>query len=228
MSHSILIVEDERNLGDTLTEYLQSLGHTTFLATNVTDANTIFKKEAPTIILMDIGLPDGSGLDLARSMRQDRKDIVLLFLSALNDPDTRLQGLEIGAHDYITKPFNLKELVLRLERILDTHKHLAEIPEEITHGNLKIWFKRYQVQDADQNIIDLSQKECAILEMLYKNQGDAITRDQIIEKIWGENSFPSNRTVDNYIVKLRKWTETDNSIEINSVRGIGYKLIIKN
>lgn len=178
------------------------------------------------IVLMDIGLPDGNGLTLAESFRKIRKDFVLLFLSALNDPSTRVEGLEIGAEDFITKPFELKELVLRLKRIIKSQESLLAKPDEIILGPLKIWFKRFEVQDAKGEIIPLTQKECAILELLYQNKNEAITRDEIIDQIWGKDAFPSNRTVDNYIVKLRKWCESDatEATKITSIRGIGYKL----
>lgn len=225
---NILIVEDEENLGITLSEYLKGLGHGCAWAKNAKEARELFKLEKPGVILMDIGLPDGNGLDLAREFRKLRKDFVLLFLSALNDPETKVEGLEIGADDYITKPFALKELILRLNRILSSQSEISKLPEEINHGGLKIWFKRYEVQDAQGNVITLSQKECAILELLYTKKNNAVDREEIIEKIWGEDKFPSNRTVDNYIVKLRKWCESDpkNSLEIQSIRSIGYKLIV--
>ena len=226
---NILIVEDEENLGITLSEYLKGLGHDCVWAKDAKSARELFRTETPTVILMDIGLPDGNGLDLAREFRKIRKDFVLLFLSALNDPETKVEGLEIGADDYITKPFALKELTLRLKRILSSQSEINKLPEEITHGPLKIWFKRYEVQDADGVVIGLSQKECAILELLYTKKNVAIDREEIIEKIWGEDKFPSNRTVDNYIVKLRKWCESDpkKSLDIQSIRSIGYKLIIQ-
>lgn len=225
---NILIVEDETNLGITLQEYLLGLGHRCAWAKNGVEAQTAFKKNRPNLILMDIGLPDTNGLELAALFRKERKDFVLLFLSALNDPEIKVNAFEIGAEDYITKPFALKELTMRLDRILKTQSSIETLPEEITHGPLKIWFRRYEVQDADGNVIALSQKECAILELLYKKQNEAVPREEIIEKIWGEDKFPSNRTVDNYIVKLRKWCESDpaHSIDIQSIRSIGYKLTI--
>jgi two-component system alkaline phosphatase synthesis response regulator PhoP len=216
------------NLGSTLLDYLLGLGHQCVWAQNGAEAKNLFKCNNPNLILMDIGLPDTNGIVLAREFRAARKDFVLLFLSALNDPETKVEALEIGAEDYITKPFALKELILRLERILKTQTSMETLPEEISHGHLKIWFRRYEVQDARGTIISLSQKECAILELLYKKQNTAVEREEIINQIWGEDKFPSNRTVDNYIVKLRKWCETDSekSIEIQSIRSIGYKLII--
>ncbi|MCB9061831.1 MAG: response regulator transcription factor [Halobacteriovoraceae bacterium] len=230
MMTKVLIVEDETNLGATLKEYLKTLEYDTFWADTVSNAKELFKSEDPNIVLMDIGLPDGNGLDLAREFRNQRKDFALLFLSALNDPQTKVEGLEIGAEDYITKPFALKELVLRLNKILGQQAQAYELPKELIFGPLKIWFKKYEVQDAHGEIIPLSQKECAILQLLYKEKGNVLSREEIIENIWSINdSYPSNRTVDNYIVKLRKWCETDEhkNLEIQSVRSIGYKLIIK-
>ncbi len=225
---SILLVEDEENLGKTLHEYLEHQGHQCFWASTSQKANELFQKHSPNVILMDIGLPDGNGLDLARSFRQSNREAAILFLSALNDPETRVQGLEIGAEDYITKPFALKELILRLERILLNKERNKTFKEEIQHGPLKIWFSRYEVQDAQGNILNLGQKQIGILQILYKNKGEAIKREDLISDIWGNDKFPTNRTVDNYIVDLRKWCETDSekSIEIQSVRGVGYKLLI--
>ena len=228
MRAKILIVEDEKNLGDTLKEYLSSIGYDCHKACDCKSAKLIFKELVPTIVIMDIGLPDGSGLELAKEFRKIRKDFVLLFLSAQNDPEIRLEGLEIGAEDYITKPFALKELTLRLERILKSQSKINSLPEEINFGNLKIWFKRYEVLDGKGNIVGLSRKECEILELLYRNKNEAVERSTILDNVWGEEVFPSNRTVDNYIVSLRKWCETDpqGHVQIQSIRGVGYKLTV--
>lgn len=227
---NILIVEDEENLGITLNEYLSGIGHNCHLAQTGLEASNLFNQYAPNVVLMDIGLPDTDGITLAQKFRATRKDFVLLFLSAQNDPETKLLGLEIGAEDYVTKPFALKELTFRLNKIFKSQTDFAQRPEEISHGPLKIWFRRFEVLDANGKIINLSQKECAILELLYTKMNQGIDREEIIEKIWGEDKFPSNRTVDNYIVKLRKWCESDltKSIEIQSIRGIGYKLVLNN
>lgn len=228
MKAKILIVEDEKNLGETLKEYLSSIGYDCHRAPDCKSAMLIFKELMPSIVLMDIGLPDGSGLNLAKEFRKTRKDFVLLFLSAQNDPETRVEGLEIGAEDYITKPFALKELTLRLERILNSQKKINALPEEVNIGKLKVWFKRYEVLDGDGNIKSLSRKECEILELLFRHQNEAVERSTIIDNIWGEEAFPSNRTVDNYIVGLRKWCESDplRSAQIQSIRGVGYKLTL--
>ena len=226
---SILIVEDEPHLGSTLKEYMEMKGHRTHWASSKKEASKLFKDHGPSVVLMDVQLPDGNGFNLAKEFRSQRKDFALLFLSAQNDPSSRLKGLEMGAEDYITKPFELREITLRLERILKFRRDLLTLKNEISHGPLKIHFSQYEVMDAQGRNIPLSHKECEILKYLYSRQEEAVNREDIIHHIWEENEHPSTRTVDNYIVKLRKWCETDKaqSLRIQSIRGVGYKLTVR-
>jgi two-component system alkaline phosphatase synthesis response regulator PhoP len=225
----VLLVEDEPNLGQTLRDYLRSKKFHVELATTCTEAREKFLTITPAIAILDIGLPDGSGIQLAREFRSLKKDCVLLFCTALNDPSLRVEGLELGAEDYITKPFELKELTLRLDRILKFREFNMHNPDEIRFGKLIFWPKRFEIQDAVGDISPLGQKECAILELFLQRKNEVVSRDDMIENIWGENAFPTNRTIDNYIVKLRKWAESDAQglLKITSVRGIGYKLEFK-
>lgn len=225
----LLLVEDEPNLGETLRDYLRAKKYLVELAITCAEAREKFKVLNPAIVILDIGLPDGSGIELAREFRKERKDCVLLFCTALNDPYLRVEGLELGAEDYITKPFELKELTLRLDRILRSRQFTLHNPDEMRFGRLIFWPKRFEIQDGFGEVSSLGQKECAILELFLERKNEVVSRDEMIESIWGENSFPTNRTIDNYIVKLRKWAESDiaESIRIISVRGIGYKLELK-
>jgi two-component system alkaline phosphatase synthesis response regulator PhoP len=225
---SVLLVEDEPNFGQTLRDYLRAKKFSVELSPTCADARIKFKELAPAIVIMDIGLPDGDGISLAREFRNRRKDCVLLFCTALNDPTLRVEGLELGAEDYITKPFELKELTLRLDRILKSRSITMHNPDEFKFGKLIFWPKRFEIQDGSGLILPLGQKECAILELLLERKNEVVARDEMIESIWGENAFPTNRTIDNYIVKLRKWADSgDGSVIITSVRGIGYKLEVK-
>lgn len=221
----LLIVEDEKNLGETLKDFLESNQYAPYHSLSCEQARQAYQDINPSIVLMDIGLPDGNGIDLAKELRADNNELIILFLSAMNDPETKFKGLEMGADDYITKPFDVRELLLRLERILKNKSQREEHQDEIILDDLKIWFKRFQVQDGDRKVLSLSQKECSILEILYSQRNQVVSRDEIIDKVWGQNTFPSNRTVDNYIVNLRKWLETSKQqrIKITSIRGIGYK-----
>lgn len=222
----LLIVEDEPNLGQTLRDYLRAKKFSVDLAQTCVEARVKFKELTPAIVILDIGLPDGDGITLAKEFRAQRKECVLLFCTALNDPALRVEGLELGAEDYITKPFELKELTLRLDRILKSRQVTLHNPDEYKFGKLIFWPKRFEIQDGSGLVSSLGQKECAILELLIEKKNEVVARDEMIESIWGENSFPTNRTIDNYIVKLRKWAESDSgaTLQITSVRGIGYKL----
>jgi two-component system alkaline phosphatase synthesis response regulator PhoP len=226
---ALLLVEDEPNLGQTLRDYLRSKKFEVELATSCAEARIKFHEISPAVAILDIGLPDGSGIDLAREFRTLKKDCVLLFCTALNDPTLRVEGLELGAEDYITKPFELKEMTLRLDRILKSRQFTLHNPDEMRFGKLIFWPKRFEIQDGAGEMSPLGQKECAILELFLERKNEVVSRDEMIESIWGENSFPTNRTIDNYIVKLRKWAESDSEgfVKITSVRGIGYKLELK-
>ncbi len=225
---NILIIEDEAHLGATLKEYLETKDFECTHTENAKSAEDAFNEKHFTVVLMDINLPDGNGIELAKKFRTARQDFILIYLSAQNDPATKYTGLEMGAEDFITKPFDLRELTLRLNKALLTHEHLKSREQDLSFGNLQVHFGNYYLITANGDKISMSQKECSIFELLYSRKNEVISRDEMIATVWGEKSFPSNRTVDNYIVKLRKWLETDNSkpIEIQSIRGVGYKLII--
>lgn len=230
MKNSILIVEDEPNLGHTLLDYLNSKGFNTELATNCNEAERKFSSLLPQIVLMDINLPDGDGISLAKSLKRlDSKDFEILFLSAQNDPQIRLESFELGGMDYLTKPFELKELRLRLDRILKNMNPESQDLKSVKYGPYTLHFDKYLIEFQDRNF-QVSQKELEILRLLYQNLDLVVKREKIIENIWGSESFPSMRTVDNYIVKIRKILSNHSSKEeipdelIESIRGVGYKL----
>lgn len=218
MSTRVLIVEDEKNLGITLNEYLLGQGYFCELATSLCEARDKF--DNPQVVLMDVGLPDGSGIDLAKEFLSQKKDLTILFLSAQNDPEIRVQGLETGAVDYITKPFALKELMLRLSRISPVKKN-----DDITLKGITLCFSTYKIVDQNQNVFPLSPKERDLLKLLWDNRNEAISRELILERLWPKNLEASHRTIDNYIVKLRKIFDNSSSlIRIKSIRAVGYLL----
>ena len=229
MGQKILIVEDEKNLGVTLSEYLNEQGHSTTLCESIKCAMEKLNQTSFDIALLDIGLPDGSGLELGRLISSQFKQTKILFLSAQNSPDVKLEGLELGAIDYITKPFRLKELLIRLNKY-EPSQNTSNKPslDSFIFGELQIDFKSFQMKNSAGEQINLGVKENGILKALCERANEVLPREELIERIWGEDSFPSNRTVDNYIVKIRKWIESENdTIEIQNVRGVGYKLVIK-
>jgi two-component system alkaline phosphatase synthesis response regulator PhoP len=234
--HSLLIVEDEKHLGETLLDYWRERGVKVSWAQSCNEAQKYFLQDHFEVVLMDINLPDGNGLELAKMWRQSQKSLILLFLSAQNDPSLKVESFDIGAHDYITKPFHLKELTHRLERIFgqlenrkttaESTSHLFTQGEEWSFGPLRFWPTRFEVQDAQGQIQNWGQKEVHILEFLLRRSPEAVSREELLEEIWGLETFPTNRTVDNYIVKIRRWCESDSEkhLQIHSIRGVGYKL----
>lgn len=222
----ILLLEDDLNLGVTLQENLNNNEQQCILFNSCADSISAIEESQFDIYVLDVNLPDGSGLDVANFILKKFTHSSIIFLSAASDPMLRLQGLEMGAFDFINKPFTLKELQIKINRIKSNLLHLKKNSSGITFGKLKINFSKFELQDANNKIINMTHKESAILKLLLDNANHVISRDQILDEVWGKDSFPSLRTIDNYIVNLRKWCETDKNspITILSIRGIGYKL----
>lgn len=227
MSSSILIIEDEPNLGHTLRDYLLNKDYDVQLASSVSEGRNSIKYKAPEIILMDINLPDGNGVDFAEEVLSSSPDTAIIFLSAQNDPQIRLKGFELGALDYLTKPFELKELNLRLNRISASPK--KENQKIFNFNDVEINLNEYCVRHPGKTEFTFGQKEHGILRLLIERKNQVVPREDIINDVWGKDVFPSMRTVDNYIVKLRKILDPsdEQSIVIESVRSVGYKLNIK-
>lgn len=224
----VLIFEDEKNLGLTLSEYLTAQGinnswYHSYTHFKDTGENLGLTKK---LALIDINLPDINGLDLAQYLKKRFPSMIFLFMSAQNEPELKLKGFELGGSDYITKPFSLKELMFRINRVIQLETFNPDTPQVVSLGKLKIDFAEYTIVDSYGHKHRMAHKESSILKLLYGNLNKAVSREQIIDQVWGMNRFPSNRTIDNYIVKFRKWLETDpsKSYSIVSIRGIGYKL----
>jgi two-component system alkaline phosphatase synthesis response regulator PhoP len=225
----ILVVEDERNVAETLAERLTASGYTVDRAATVARALELVKQQPPNLVLLDVGLPDGNGFDLARELRQRAPRAAIIFLTAQANPEDRVRGLEIGADDYVPKPFNFRELLLRVQNCLKRAQSLAqqagEMPGVVTIGRARVDFERFAAE-VEGNWQSLTHKECAVLRLLANKVGKAVSRDEILDVAWSPDEFPTSRTVDNFIVRLRKLVETDAAEPrlIRSIRGVGYLL----
>ncbi len=225
----LLVVEDERNVGETLAERLQGAGYRVTLADSAARARQAWRTEAPALALLDVGLPDGNGFALARELRGAAPQTAIIFLTAHGNPEERVRGLELGADDYITKPFHFRELLLRIQNCLKRAQDLANLPGEV-RGSLRIGraqvdFERFSaVVDGEHHA--LTHKECAVLRLLASRVGKAVSRDEILDRAWSADEFPTSRTVDNFIVRLRRLVEADAAEPrvIRSIRGVGYLL----
>jgi two-component system alkaline phosphatase synthesis response regulator PhoP len=225
----LLVVEDDRNVGATLVERLCAAGYRVTLAESAERARQAWRAQPPQLVLLDVGLSDGNGFDLAVELRATVPQSALIFLTAHGNPDDRVRGLELGADDYLTKPFHFRELLLRIQNCLKRAQDLAELPGEmrgvVRIGRARVDFERFSAE-ADGTTHALTHKECAVLRLLASRVGKAVSRDEILDRAWSADEFPTSRTVDNFIVRLRRLVEpdADEPRVIRSIRGVGYLL----
>ncbi|MFL5815782.1 MAG: response regulator transcription factor [Bdellovibrionia bacterium] len=226
----ILVLEDERNVGLTLVERLKKEGFDVAWATTTAEAYLEMQNRKFDLALMDVGLPDGSGFDVAARLRKHQPGAAIIFLTAMGTPEDRIRGLELGAEDYVVKPFHLKELLLRVRNGLKRARYLnaaaADSDEAVQIGRALVHFGKFEASVAGESIA-LTHKECALLRLLFDRRGNVVSRDEILNHVWSEDEFPTSRTIDNFVMRLRRLVEVDpeNPQIIRSVRGVGYQLL---
>jgi len=225
----LLMVEDERNVAETLGERLRAEGFVVTRADSIASARRALGEADFQLVLLDVGLPDGNGFELARVARELAPATAIIFLTAHAGAEDRIRGLELGADDYIGKPFHFRELLLRIHNCLKRAQDLARIPGEmrgqVRIGRALVDFERFSATVDGQNSA-LTHKECAVLRLLAERAGKAVSRDEILDRAWSADEFPTSRTVDNFIVRLRKLVEVNAADPrvIRSIRGVGYLL----
>jgi two-component system, OmpR family, phosphate regulon response regulator PhoB len=212
----ILLVEDDQSLGATLNERLHKEGFEVELARSLNEARSALKKHFDLVIL-DVGLPDGSGLEFANEVKS-KTQAPFLFMTAQSDAESRLKGYEAGAEEFIPKPFHLKEFLLRVNHVLENHV-VSQIYKLQDQGAIN--FDSFYVELAGEKE-PLSQKEALVLKTLITQAPKVVSRDELLNKVWGQESFPTQRTIDNVILRLRSVLGPYGS-RIQSVRGVGYK-----
>jgi len=225
----LLLVEDERNVAETLSERLRAEGFQVRHADTTAAARRAIAEAEVDLALLEVGLPDGSGFEIARYLRGKAPRTAIIFLTAHASAEDRIRGLELGADDYVGKPFHFRELLLRIHNCLKRAQDLARVPGEIRGqvriGRALVDFERFSAS-VDDNSVALTHKECAVLRLLAERVGKAVSRDEILDRAWSADEFPTSRTVDNFIVRLRKLIELDAADPrvIRSIRGVGYLL----
>ena len=220
----ILIVEDDKNITNTLTYYLQNEGFKIETAKNKNEGIEKIKEKAYNLILLDITLPDGNGYEIYHELKKE-KNTPVIFLTALDEEKDIVKGLDIGADDYITKPFRTRELLSRIKNVL-RHTKQEEIEEKIKIGNVEINEAKGIVLKNGKEI-ELTALEYKILTLLFENRGRIISREQILANIWDENeNYVNDNTLTVYIKRIREKIEEDiNSPKIiKTIRGLGYKI----
>lgn len=221
----VCIVEDEANIADAIQLNLELDGYEVTLFRDGEVARNIFEKTLNfDLIILDVMLPNVNGVELCRFIRE-KSEVPILFLSAKGTTKDRIEGLKAGGNDYLPKPFDLEELLLRIAILTKS----TQLNEQETIGNHTVNFKTFVITDIETNeSIELSKKEIALLKLFFSKRGEVVSREEILDEIWGENQNPTSRTIDNYVLNLRKILEENpkNPQFIHSVRGVGYKLTV--
>lgn len=222
----ICLVEDERSLIELIQLNLELEGYEILTFSNGKLASEHFKTDLNfDLIILDVMLPVISGLDLCREIRETSA-VPILFLSAKGTTYDRIEGLRIGANDYLPKPFDLEELLLKV-KILTVGTQSKNENSIIEIGNFVVNCSSYEVKLNEQTVHTFSKREIALIRLFKEKEGQVISRDEILDKIWGKDQFPTTRTIDNYILAFRKIFELDpkNPKHFFSIRGVGYKFL---
>ena len=225
-NNKILLVEDEESLAEGLKYNLIEEGYDVSWVDDGRKAMQIFDEQTFDLIILDIMLPYINGFDLAEHMRKTSPRLPILILTARTRIVDKIKGLELGADDYLTKPFNLQELLLRVNRMLqrkEWYDNAERIPLVYTFGKNRVNFENLSADTMDASIT-LTQQEAMVLKYLIENKGKVVTRKELLEKVWNISPDVETRTVDNFISRLRKYCEPDpsNPVYIKSVRSKGY------
>ena len=225
-SNRVLLVEDESNLRKLIKMNLELEGYEVDIAEDGAIAVTKFKSAFYNIIVLDIMLPKMSGISVLENIRLHNTDIPVIIISARDTSSDRIKGLKTGADDYLIKPFEMEELLLRMDKLISRAQteDKETVLETYDFGENRVNFSTFTASNATKTF-DLGQKEVMILKFLISKKDQVVSRQEILKHVWGYDVFPSTRTIDNFISALRKYFESDikNPKYIKSIRGIGYK-----
>lgn len=227
---NILLVEDEENLHETIKMNLEMEDYSVTSAFTGTDALKAIANEYFDLLILDIMLPGIDGISITESVRVKNMDVPILMLSAKSTGADRVLGLKKGADDYLTKPFNLEELLLRVEKLVEKNKKIQDketVGDVYAFGGNKVDFKALTAVTWDNKQVELSKKEAMLLKLLIENKNEVVAREKILQVVWGYNVYPNTRTIDNFILSYRKYFEKDsrNPQHFHSIRGVGYKYV---
>ena len=224
---TILVVEDERAILEGLRDNLEFEGYKVLTASDGETGLKIARDQHPDLILLDLMLPRVSGYEVCRRLRAANITIPILILTARGEEMDRVLGLDLGADDYVTKPFSIRELAARIRALLRRTKPEHGAPLEVRFGDVHVDFERYEVFKNGASV-DLTRKEFAVMRLLAARPGLAVTRDDLLEQVWGYDARQSTRTVDNHIAALRSKLEaTGEPKHLITIHGVGYKLVIE-
>ncbi len=227
MKKRILLVEDEENLLKTIRLNLELEDFSVTSAIDGVSAVEIFETGEFDLVILDVMLPMLNGFDVCAAIRKKDRDVPVLFLTAKATGEDKVMGLRIGADDYITKPFNLEEFLLRVHNLVRRSRRPATPASDVlTFGSNKVNFSTFEASGAGGNVT-LSKREIELLRLLAERKGEVVSRDEILEKLWKDDALPTARAIDNYILNFRKYFESNprEPKHFFSIRGVGYKFV---
>jgi DNA-binding response OmpR family regulator len=223
---SILVIEDDPAISRGLEESLRTENYEVICEENGESGYLTAKTSAPDLIILDLMLPGKDGLEICKELRTEGNNVPILMLTSKKEEMDKVLGLEIGADDYVTKPFSVRELLARIKAILRRRYNIEKDFEEYTFGKVNLNFKNMDAFRADKRI-DLSLKEFEIIKFFIKHENEVISRNKLLDEVWGYKNFPTTRTVDNYILMIRKKIEDNPSVprHILTIHSAGYKFV---
>jgi len=228
MKISILLAEDDINLGFVIADQLRAEGYHVSLTTDGIEALKRFNEQPYHLCIFDVMMPKKDGFTLARDIRKINTDVPILFLTAKSMTEDKIEGFNAGGDDYLTKPFSVEELNLRIKSLLKRVNIRTEIPEEKVFNVSEFVFDTENLTlTLGGNVQSLTKKEAQILKILYEFKNKVLPREVILNTVWGQDDYFVGRSLDVFITKLRKYLKDDETIQILNIHGVGFKLEIK-
>jgi DNA-binding response OmpR family regulator len=224
----ILVVEDDPSVLRGLADNLRFEGYEVLTAADGETALRLTRERQPDLVVLDLMLPKLSGYEVCRKVRDEGRATPILMLTARSDECDRVLGLDLGADDYVTKPFSVRELLARVRALLRRAQPARPMPDELRFGDVVIDFRRYEARKGGR-ALELTRKEFGVLRSLAARLGEVVTRDELLNEVWGYDKFPTTRTVDNHLASLRAKLEADTTApqHLQTVHGVGYKLVCR-
>jgi len=224
----IIVIEDDLAILRGLRDNLEYESYEVYTATDGEQGYRLIQKHHPHLIVLDLMMPRMSGYELCRKVRSEGIATPILMLTARSEEADRVHGFDIGADDYVTKPFSVPELLARIRAIMRRVQPSTALPDRLHFDDVSVDFKRFEAKKASQ-VLKLSRKEFGVLRLLAARVGQVVTRNELLDEVWGHESYPTTRTVDNHIASLRSKLEDDSSKprHLITVHGVGYKLVLE-
>jgi DNA-binding response OmpR family regulator len=226
---TILVIEDDPAILRGLTDNLKFESYQVFSAVNGEAGLEAVRRHKPDLVILDLMLPRVSGYEVCRKLRAEGNAVPILMLTARGEETDRVLGLDLGADDYVTKPFSIRELLARIRSLLRrTAQPKAQMPDELQFGDIAIDFRSWEAT-RDGKPLEMTRKEFGVLRLLASRAGEVVTRDELLNEVWGFENYPTTRTVDNHIAGLRAKIERDPASPeyLRTVHGVGYKFVTK-